>query len=866
MYWAEYLEEVIKEQKCLDNIKINIEDQTVELPKIVKASVFLLEKMIKNQGRNNIFVFPDNEQTPFLLMLSKVIYNILVGKIENQYSPETFKNGQILKIGKKCVTQFLEIGEDSAIPGKKLIFLKFADENRRGVPLEFAPYFQISDTKKGLSKYAAYVKAKKEINDEAKDGNKALADLKAIMTHISSSIAYVSTVADSERRASEIQINGQKLYEYLLVAKTDYLGNLHFYKGKYVGTPALVFSSQISYVNEIISNGNNVQSVIINLNECDIESQLDSLDQLLSKKIPVLCIVDTVKSLNLQELKNRNFNIWRWDADSITDSVCSAVDITAERKLRKCVSSKVNYHKLVSQDISEAFNLIYRYNRLIEDESAQMNKVYLRLIHLAYLSVRNICDVNEEECVQICLQLKECSKLLEYERSFIEQQLFYDFDKAIKIFTGIYRESRSFEKTEEIYKLLLQNRYDRFYIICSNQDNPFEVKMYWDERLAKNGYRPTIYVVYPKEFLSLNKYYADVAILSGWFSANIIKKIIYGYKVKEIHVFTYECEEKWRKAHTKSWNLGLNNENNETIVKKSFSTKIDNRPVHGNCFEELDKPDREILQQEDDLDLVVQESRYRQYTARGDIDENQIVDAKPVGFVGGDFALFTENHKILVVTKIILQNSKQVEKKEVNKLKVGDFIVVREADKDIIREVADHILEVNGKGGYRKIAALWREALKIEEAFYSVEEIYKKLLDAGCTRNYQTVRNWLQSEELIIPQDSEDLKYIAEITGDSVLAEKMNEIINAGNYIKNAHIKAGRILSERLTESIAMNLSNGNAIDPFNIWKPIEIELNEVGVVKVLKIMDIGQEFIPIESSNSNKVLAEEKEGLLWQE
>ena len=120
------------------------------------------------------------------------------------------------------------------------------------------------------------------------------------------------------------------------MAKTDYLGNLHFYKGKYVGTPALVFSSQISYVNEIISNGNNVQSVIINLNECDIESQLDSLDQLLSKKIPVLCIVDTVKSLNLQELKNRNFNIWRWDADSITDSVCSAVDITAERKLRKC--------------------------------------------------------------------------------------------------------------------------------------------------------------------------------------------------------------------------------------------------------------------------------------------------------------------------------------------------------------------------------------------------------------------------------------------------------------------------------------------------------------------------------------------------
>ena len=93
MYWAEYLEEVIKEQKCLDNIKINIEDQTVELPKIVKASVFLLEKMIKNQGRNNIFVFPDNEQTPFLLMLSKVIYNILVASVYKGILHKTTKNG-----------------------------------------------------------------------------------------------------------------------------------------------------------------------------------------------------------------------------------------------------------------------------------------------------------------------------------------------------------------------------------------------------------------------------------------------------------------------------------------------------------------------------------------------------------------------------------------------------------------------------------------------------------------------------------------------------------------------------------------------------------------------------------------------------
>ena len=85
MQWDQCLQEILTEETYLDNIGIDIGDFHGEIPNIIKASVYLLEKMIKNQGRKNIVVFPDGEQLPFLFMISKLIYDISVGKIENRY-------------------------------------------------------------------------------------------------------------------------------------------------------------------------------------------------------------------------------------------------------------------------------------------------------------------------------------------------------------------------------------------------------------------------------------------------------------------------------------------------------------------------------------------------------------------------------------------------------------------------------------------------------------------------------------------------------------------------------------------------------------------------------------------------------------
>ena len=78
----------------------------------------------------------------------------------------------------------------------------------------------------------------------------------------------------------------------------------------------------------------------------------------------------------------------------------------------------------------------------------------------------------------------------------------------------------------------------------------------------------------------------------------------------------------------------------------------------------------------------------------------------------------------------------------------------------------------------------------------------------------------------------------------------------AGREVRKAHIQAGKDLSVKLRTIIADELKKLDEIDPFNIWDPISIYLDDIGTAKVLKIIDIG-EITTIDSTNTNRLLSE---------
>ena len=208
------------------------------------------------------------------------------------------------------------------------------------------------------------------------------------------------------------------------------------------------------------------------------------------------------------------------------------------------------------------------------------------------------------------------------------------------------------------------------------------------------------------------------------------------------------------------------------------------------------------------------------------------------------------------VTNILNRISDKIRILKPESLEEGDFVIVREADQDLIREMADKALASEGKTGLRELSGKWREPISIELVFSTREEVYKKLKKAGCKKSMITFNNWVDDEDMIAPQDKEDLRIIADAFDNETLRELLDKVYDAAKEVRKAHTQAGMQLSKLLQVKIAQELKEESITDIYNIWDPITVEVEGVGNVKLLKIIDIESE-VEIESSMTNRLLSE---------
>ena len=207
-------------------------------------------------------------------------------------------------------------------------------------------------------------------------------------------------------------------------------------------------------------------------------------------------------------------------------------------------------------------------------------------------------------------------------------------------------------------------------------------------------------------------------------------------------------------------------------------------------------------------------------------------------------------------SNIIEHDEEKIETKLPGDLRICDFVVVRVSDQDLVMEMADVLLEKEGRKEQRALASLWKESLAKASVFHSHDEIYKKLCAAGSTRNYQTVRTWITDKDMIAPQSRLDLEHIAKATECGVLQEKIDQVYNASQLVKAKHIQAGKELSILLKKKVVAALKEHGDVDPFNIWAPIEMHVEDVGPVRILKVIDIGAPVI-VDAANTNHLIEE---------
>lgn len=858
--WHEFIDELLRDEHSFDGIDLSFDDgvESTDVPPIIKASILMLDKMIERQGPYNIIVFPERVQSIFIFTLMKLLHNIAEGKISRNYDLSAFSAGDRLKLG-NVVVEFMGVEE---VNGVKHLKIKLADLID-SAPIEFFPLFQKTSTQRRLSRYSQFVLAKKRIMGHTTDASpdeRLLDTLADYKTHMDSSIFNVTSLISTKEAISHCKLCGKRINDILLIGQSDYEGSIrNIAPGQLAGIPSIVLASDMYAVAAAAERGQPVQSIIIDASDSNrIQTQMDVLDDLMRLRVPIICVTDIVNSFELQPFITRSFNVWRWDETSITRQLYDATSLPSDTKIKHCATRKIECLRVDGNEISDSIRRLSARRNESKEQSAQMMKVYGDLSTLSFNALRETVPLADTDIDRARSLLNDCLKTLAAEKKYLAPDSFMDYNKTITNLTTVYSSGYSQRKHDALAERLRTEKYREICMVVPERSDKKRIQDYWNRWCSKRGMQTTVHVLYPAEYYPISCTTYSATVVVGWLKRAIMRKVLYSFNTQQYIVLLYDYERRWMNYDTSRWNTAINCTKNESVVKKSFSNESSN--ISTTRFEAAitQSPEEPPINDElNEIDLVLRENKFRQYVARGGSKpENETVEAIPVNYVGGYLAFYRTGHKIVSATKIISEDAEKIETVLPAQLNTGDFIVVRETDRDIIKEIADIILANSGKSGLREMATKWKDAIEIELLFSRPEEVYEKLLAVGCTKGYQAVRSWLMDEDVIAPQQKQDLKYIAEITENSVINELLDQIFDAAQEVRAAHVQAGRALSIQLRSRVVEALASYGDIDPFNIWEPIELSVDGIGIVRILKIIDIGAPVV-VDVTDTNRLIEE---------
>ena len=864
MDWNEYIEHLLSRKTSFDGIKLSLGDSAnpVGVPPIIKSSILMLDRMLECQGKFNILVFPERAQSIFIFTLVKLLYNISEGRIERDYDPEKFHPGEHLKLG-NAVVEFMRVEERY---GDKHIVLKLADLEA-SAPIEFFPLFQKTNAQR-LCKNKVFsdaMKSEKKNIKHSSPGERFLGLLRDYRTHMDSSIVYMTSITNMKEEINNCELFGHSMKDLLLIGQTDYEGTVrNIGAGQLGGTPAIVLASDLYAICEMAQKGHPIQSIIIDGSRANLlASQLDALDELMRLGVPVPCVTDIVNSFELQPFLDRKFNLWRWDATSITDRLYDADLLSSGEIIKHCAEHKVDYLICDGNEISTAIRKISFHRGEIQNLSAPMQKLFEALNSLSFTALREIIPFDNANIAQACCDLEECSSILKAEKNYITPQLYDDYCVAIDCLRDVFSSGYMPPKHKSLCDWLRGNWYDKICIVVPKHTDKTRVQTYWQSMCNSRNMHTEVVVLHPSEYYSWSGTQYMATIVVGWLGRSTMQKILYGFNTPGYTVLMYDCEKSWKNCAVFRWKTALDNAHNREVIQKSFAT--DKIQISTDRFvtavttppvsDELPETD-----EYEEIETVIRKNKYRRHVpSSGQKDSNEIVEAIPINFAGGYLAFYRPGSKVLCATNIIVNDAdklREADKKFPAELKSGDFIVVRESDRDLIREIADAILEESGKTDLRRVAGKWKDALAIETLFYTEEELYQRLRRAGCTKGFPTFRIWLQDEDVIAPNQREDLECILKITESKTLMELLDPIYEAARDVRSAHIRAGRTLTHLLRHKIVESLKKYGGINSSNIKEALELQIDGIGLVRILKVMDIGHP-VMVDIADVNRLIEE---------
>jgi len=900
MYCEKIIQEINQKNEYLFRLSICGDESPLhfEIPDILKICSILSTGIAFGQSeiRRLLFLFPRSAESALWLAVCTCLATLKNDFLSAVEKLPPFSKGQKLLLDNKFVVEF--DGEEH-IDGQRFMWVKYKEQkevplSRKIFPIHERLRFQPVSTQKQLSVFkhtpAPSLHPLDQLLKIQSYGNRALFQNRVILVSLLGKARDFATrtpvrVQSKQKNENKIGYALADLFQWGNINADGIMNPWHHHQIK--AQPVLAVASDLLSVREYFRERTGSSPLLILDGSSSFFRDLDALDEVLDNPLPSIAIVERGEAETARLLSDRSFGIWDWSRNEIQAIISEengshiahrkSPFFHFNRSLKNY--SRMKVEEILCEDpvIQSAADKLEALHMETGGGSQEINLLVSRLYGCLLPVARLIRPVwytkNTDWKQKIMSRIEKAESGLSRHKMWITSTA----DQNIRGFLGDIRKivsdggSRHSAKAGALREVIPGHGEGPFAIVASDVMERMLVQNYWKENLAGVD---RIHFCCPSTLFDNQTDYRKM-IICGWLGAKRMRQIMESFMAEEIIILTYPFEKAWLRSVMDRWRDTTTGGLNAETKAKLLRVMPDELPPPDSIEEERDERDKYGRA----FDISEFELKLRAYRmaamAEADHSGEATASAKFAEFSEDRFAFLTESYRIPVITDLFsgrTTESDEIPRKTVSELKPGDYVIFREGSQgDLIREMADQGLEKAGKRHLRRVAGIWRTALKEfassvieillknqkiipeehspEDATFIVAEVLKQ---KGCKRHPQTVRNWLTDEDIIGPRSAGDLKTIAEVTGHADLNARFQEIRRAIKEVRGAHLQASRYLAESLISALPGYISSGDS-------RSLEVDIEGLGKAVVARVEYTEDELREVGITKTNRLLSEEE-------
>lgn len=624
-------------------------------------------------------------------------------------------------------------------------------------------------------------------------------------------------------------------------------------------TPVLLFASDLdiacSYAQD---HREEIEQIIIDVTGRNREKHA-SIKRLNRLQIPYLLVVSERIENEIELAKHNDLSVWEWEGTDLEalvwpesfDAMHTGSVAKFESRVRATSNARPTVEKISLPIVGDTYKSFCSLRRLAKRRETYSLPELDAIVAEAFFAVTHLmrCATALDDGSPVVANIND--RLHKINSSIESSNYLSENERTAAVLLAACIE-------KFLRQLLLHNpkasalssilsRYPSADIMCPDARLLTDLRVAFQSRSNR---------VFPSP--ASNDTLSNGLILTGWFKHSRMSSLLSPPIAEPIVLLLYDVECRW-----------LQQFSHQRQAMRQSRARLKGRsvifPTMSGWKQPLppDEPQQEVDVELDDYRQIQTEiddgfkARILDQVRTGASDAD--TKARMIVFSGGYFGLFTDNYKLNVVTHLLDGSITGDDEKAcvrlaaAKELVIGDQVVFRPKSRDLIREVADTLLKL----GQRETAGLWKTALRsyIEKCGLSDEMVCRKLRAAGCEAGDPAIRNWINHDEIIAPQQYEtDVRVIADVTGDATLSSSIDAVIDAIKHVRRAHQQlAPRVIAKQVRHNAAKIVRDERGDQSM-------VHLDDDLVL--VRVVETASELLPVKYVSANRLI----EGDSWHE